>query len=91
MLSLTGYSFVLRPGATDFRNQQNGLSGLVRNDLKQDPMTEGVIFIFFNAHRNQVKLLTWEGDGYAMYYKRLSVGPVEPMVTAIRLHEPPLM
>lgn len=74
MLSLTGYDFILRPGVTDFRNQQNGLSGIVRNELKQDPMKEGVMFIFFNGRRNQVKMLTWEGDGFGMYYKRLSIG-----------------
>ena len=31
----------------------------------------GDIFIFINKRRNQVKLLQWEGDGFALYYKRL--------------------
>jgi transposase len=37
----------------------------------------GAVFIFFNKKRNQVKLLVWEGDGFAMYYKRLEKGTYE--------------
>lgn len=37
----------------------------------------GAVFIFFNKKRNQVKLLLWEGDGFAMYYKRLEKGTYE--------------
>lgn len=54
----------------------DGLSGLVRNGLKRDPLTSD-IFIFFNHRRNQVKLLHWERDGFAIYYKRLERGTYE--------------
>ena len=37
----------------------------------------GAVFIFINKKRNQVKLLLWEGDGLAMYYKRLEKGTYE--------------
>lgn len=37
----------------------------------------GDVFIFINKKRNQVKLLLFEGDGFAMYYKRLEKGTYE--------------
>jgi len=52
----------------------NGLSGLVCNEMKEDPFRYGTLYAFFNQKRNQVKLIGWEGDGLAIYYKRLSQG-----------------
>ena len=41
-----------------------------------------MIFIFINKKRNQVKLLLWEGDGFAIYYKRLEKGTYElPLIS----------
>lgn len=37
----------------------------------------GCVFIFMNRRRTQVKLLCWEGDGFAIYYKRLEKGTYE--------------
>ncbi len=61
---------------TDMRKGVDGLSGLVRDGLKRDPLS-GDIFIFFNGRRNQVKLLLWEQDGFSIYYKRLERGTYE--------------
>ena len=47
----------------------NGLCGLVRNEFLQNPLS-GDIFIFINRPRNRIKLLHWQGDGFAIYYKR---------------------
>jgi transposase len=74
MLALTGYRLVLWNGATDMRQGVNRLSGLVCNELKEDPFKGGTIYAFFNQRRTQVKLLAWDGDGFAIYYKRLSRG-----------------
>lgn len=54
----------------------DGLSGLVREGLLQDPLG-GDVFIFFNKRRTQVKLLLWERDGFSIYYKRLERGTYE--------------
>ena len=54
----------------------DGLSGIVRNALNKDPLA-GDIFIFVNRRRNQVKLLLFEGDGFAVYHKRLERGTYE--------------
>lgn len=58
------------------RKSFDGLSGLVRDGLSKDPLDRSV-FIFFNTRRTQVKLLVWEGDGFALWYKRLEKGTFE--------------
>jgi len=55
------------------RNGIDGLSGLVRNEMKLDPLN-GSVYIFFNKPRKLVKLLKWDTTGFAIYYKRLSRG-----------------
>ena len=37
----------------------------------------GSVFIFINKKQTRVKLLLWEGDGLAVYYKRLEKGTYE--------------
>lgn len=77
MLSLSPlHRYFLCREKTDMRKGVDGLSGLVREGLKRDPLS-GDIFIFFNGRRNQVKLLLWEGDGFSIYYKRLERGTYE--------------
>lgn len=49
------------------------LAGLVRNGLQQDPLS-GDVFIFIGKRANQIRLLQWDKDGFAMYSKRLEQG-----------------
>ena len=42
----------------------NGLSGLVRSALARDPV-DGSIYCFVNKRRDRIKLLLFEGDGFA--------------------------
>ena len=58
---------------TDMRNGFDGLAGIVRNFLQKDPVS-GDVFIFLNKTRTHIKLLYWDGDGFALYYKRLEKG-----------------
>ena len=74
MLSLLGYRLVLWNNTADMRQGIDGLSGIVCNEIKEDPFKAGTIYAFFNVRRNKVKLLTWEGDGFSIYFKRLSRG-----------------
>lgn len=62
--------------ATDMRKGFDGLCGLIRAELKGDPL-QGDVFIFLNRQRNRLKLLHWEEDGFAIYYKRLEQGTYE--------------
>ena len=50
----------------------------------QTNVLRGGVIIFVNRKRNQIKLLTWEGDGLAIYYKRLEKGVYE--LTSIALN-----
>lgn len=54
----------------------DSLSGLVSSQMQLNALS-GSVFIFLNRKHNQVKLLLWEGDGFAMYYKRLEQGTFE--------------
>lgn len=83
MLSLSSaYHYYIYRGITDFRCGMDSLSGIVRRELERDPLG-GDIYIFFNRRRNQVKLLHFEGDGFALYQKRLERGTYElPSVTS---------
>lgn len=77
MLSLSpSVRYFLYRHPADMRKGFDGLSGLVRDELGQDPLS-GDVFIFLNRRSNQVKLLLWEGDGFSLYYKRLERGTYE--------------
>jgi transposase len=59
----------------------NGLCALIRSELGSDPLS-GDVFIFFNRHRNQTKLILWEHDGFGIFHKRLERGTYElPVIT----------
>jgi transposase len=55
------------------RNGFDGLAGIVRNFLVKDPIS-GDVFVFLNKTRTHIKLLYWDGDGFALFYKRLEKG-----------------
>lgn len=63
--------------STDMRNGFDGLAGVVRNYLLKDPVS-GDVFIFLNKSRTHIKLLYWDGDGFALFYKRLERGRYDP-------------
>jgi transposase len=63
-------------GHTDMRKGFDGLSGIVKSRMSLDVLN-GAVFIFLNRRRTHVKLLLWEGDGFAIYYKRLEKGTFE--------------
>ncbi len=54
----------------------DSLSGMVSSHMQLNAL-DGSVFIFINKKHNQVKLLLWEGDGLALYHKRLEKGTYE--------------
>lgn len=68
-------------GIADMRKGFDALCGIVQQHMKSN-VVQGGVYIFVNRKRNQIKLLTWEGDGLAIYYKRLEKGVYElPSIT----------
>ena len=57
----------------DFRKSIDGLAGVVRAVLEDDP-SSGHLFIFHNRRRTALKILWWQDGGYCLLYKRLAKG-----------------
>ena len=68
-----GTKIYLSTAPTDMRRGFNGLQGQVANVLKQDPLS-GHLFLFVNRRRDKLKILYWDTDGLAIWYKRLESG-----------------
>lgn len=77
MLSISRTTRVfLATGATDLRKGFDGLHALVENVIEEDPFA-GHLFVFRNQRRDRIKLLWWDRDGWALFYKRLEKGRYE--------------
>jgi transposase len=74
MISLThSIRVFLHTPVTDLRKGFDALSGLVTTAFSQDP-TSGHLFLFVNRRRDRLKILYWDRDGLAIWYKRLEKG-----------------
>ena len=59
--------------AVDMRKGFDGLFGLVRDYLGQDPLS-GHLFLFSNRGRTRIKAIVWDGSGLWVCAKRLERG-----------------
>jgi transposase len=57
----------------DFRKSIDGLCGVVRGVLEDDPVS-GHVWVFHNRKRTALKLLFFDHGGFVMVYKRLERG-----------------
>ena len=58
---------------TDMRKGFDSLAALVAEELGGDPLS-GHLFVFRSKRGDRLKLLYWDRDGLALYYKRLEQG-----------------
>jgi transposase len=66
---------------TDMRQSFDGLTGLVQECFGQDPLT-GHLFLFVNRRGDRIKILYFDRDGLAIWYKRLEAGSFQIPPTA---------
>lgn len=57
----------------DGRKSFDGLAALVSTQLRRDPLS-GDLFVFKNRRGDRLKILAWQGDGFALYVRRLERG-----------------
>jgi len=60
----------------DMRFGFERLGGLVRERMKREPRSRA-LFVFFGKRRQSVKVLTWDGTGTVLLYKKLDMGLFE--------------
>ena len=71
-LGLTGRIWVcLQP--QDGRKGIDSLAAVVTTHLARDPLG-GDLFVFRNCRGDRLKILAWQGDGFALYLRRLERG-----------------
>ena len=74
MLELTEATRVfLWTAPTDMRSGFDRLAALITTQLPAEPAERSAVCIF-QPKPESVKILSWDGDGYALWYKRLEAG-----------------
>jgi len=68
--------YFLYGDVVDMRKGFDSLCGVVLSVFKMDPLS-GDVFIFLRRTKTKIKLLQWQQDGFAIYYKRLEKGTFE--------------
>ena len=54
----------------DFRMSIDGLSDFIKRE-NSSHLHDGSIYVFYNRHRDKIKCLFWDRNGFVLYYKRL--------------------
>lgn len=68
-----GVKVLVATKPVDFRKGADGLAALVREQIQHDPFS-GAIFIFRSKRADRLKILTWDGSGLVLLWKRLEQG-----------------
>ena len=59
--------------AIDMRKSFDGLLGVIKSELSEDPLSE-TVFLFVNRRGNYLKGIYWDRTGYFLFAKRLERG-----------------
>ena len=69
----SGVKVFLSTEPADMRKSFFGLSVLVQDVLDEDPLS-GHLFVFANKRGDKIKVLYWDRNGFALWYKQLDQG-----------------
>jgi len=69
--------------ACDMRRSFDGLYALVRDHLELDAFA-GHLYLFANRRRDRLKILYWDGDGFAIWAKRARSGHLHHSIRRAR-------
>ena len=74
MLTFPGNArILLYQEAVNMQNSFEGLSCIIEQAFSEK-LTSGAFFVFLNRRKDRMKVLCWDGDGLAIWYKRLEKG-----------------
>jgi transposase len=73
MIELSEVRVVLCTIPTKMNYSFDTLMGLTQQIFDEDPLS-GHLFLFVNPQRDRLKILFWDHDGLAIFYKRLESG-----------------
>jgi transposase len=77
MLAITkSQRYFIYARSADMRRGFDSLCGMVRDEFLQNPLS-GDVFVFLSKRKDKIKLLQWQGDGFAIFSKRLEKGTYE--------------
>ncbi len=65
--------YYLYQGSVNMGKGIDALSGLIRNDLMRDPLSDEV-FIFLSSNRKLIKILRWKDTAFVLYTVKLYNG-----------------
>lgn len=71
-----GMEIFIAVDPVDMRLGFERLGALVRERMGREPRTKA-LFVFFGKRRQTVKVLSWDGTGRVLWYKRLDEGLFE--------------
>lgn len=80
MIDVTDLRIFVCTTPTNMNGSFDRLMGRAQEIFEQDPFS-GHLFLFMNRNRDRLKILFWDHDGLAIFYKRLERGTFQMLTT----------